>query len=148
MTAVIEKLLGATILILGVVALGALIGPDYAYLGTYYSLIAAFASLAFLLWPIAIKRTVPLARGTFIISLCIALLLAYWAAHITMGRPPWWRDGLFFLGFLGIAGGALVGVSYLLIEIGHIQRHRPLHIFVVCAIIAVGFTLSWYLAPN
>lgn len=139
-----DKLLGAVALVLGVVLLGAVIGPDYAYLGTYYSMAGAFASLAYLLWP---ARHNPLARGTFCIALFATGIVTFLALHVTLGRPEWWIKSFPFLVFLTFAGGLLASVSYLIITIGHIHQRTPLHVSIVCAIIAVGFTLSWYLAP-
>ena len=140
-----EKLIAAIGLVIVVVALGAFIGPDYAYLGTYYSLALAFASLAYLLWP---AFNVPLARGTFFVAACAAGIVGYLALHVTFGRPGWWITGYPFLIFLTFVGGMLAAVSYIIVTIGDIHKRTPLYVSMVSAIIALGFWLSWYIAPH
>lgn len=139
------KLMAAISLVILVVALGAFIGPDYAYLGTYYSLALAFGSLAYLLWP---AFEVPLARGTFFIAICACGLVSYLALHVTMGRPTWWIEDYPFLVFLAFAGGMVAAVSYLIVSIGYIHRRTPLYVSATSAIIAFSFGLSWYIAPH
>lgn len=138
-----NNVLGALALVLSVVTIGGLIGPDYAYLGTYYSLVAAHAALAFLLWP---ARHIPIARGTFFLSICLTCMLAYFAIHVTFGRPIWFIKGTPFLIFLGFAGGLLASVCYLIISIGVIHERTAFYVSAVSAIIAASFGLSWFLS--